>query len=117
MPLSVPASIRSLKLPRWPMRKTLPASLRRPVPSDMSKCSRIDGRRRSASWPSGMKNAVIELEYSRGSSQTISSPHARTAARVASACRSCRRNTLASPSSCSIRSASRSPNSRFVAGV
>src|SRR6185436_1648495 len=35
-PASVPISVRSLKSPRWPMRKILPASLPRPVPSDMS---------------------------------------------------------------------------------
>ena len=35
-PHSVPHSIRSLKKPRCPMRNTRPASLPRPVPSDMS---------------------------------------------------------------------------------
>src|SRR5438034_1076229 len=35
-PASVPASIRSLKAPRWPMRNTLPVSLVSPAPSDMS---------------------------------------------------------------------------------
>ena len=40
-PLSVPASMRSLKSPRCPMRKTRPLSLPRPVPSDMSKRSRM----------------------------------------------------------------------------
>ena len=67
------------------MRKTFPANLERPAPRDISKCSRITARNLSASWPSGMKTAVSALEYSRGSSQTISSPQARTAARVASA--------------------------------
>jgi hypothetical protein len=36
-PDRVPASIRSLKSPRWPMRNTRSASRPRPLPSDMSK--------------------------------------------------------------------------------
>src|ERR1019366_3659475 len=35
-PASVPISINSLKWPRWPMRNTLPFTLDRPAPSDMS---------------------------------------------------------------------------------
>src|SRR5262245_19507502 len=37
MPLSVAASIKSLKLPRCPILTTFPASFDRPMPSDMSK--------------------------------------------------------------------------------
>src|SRR5918911_3151426 len=66
-PHSVPHSIRSLKWPRWPMRKILPFILPRPVPSDMSKLSRMISRTRSASYPLGTSTAVSELEYSRGS--------------------------------------------------
>ena len=40
-PESVPISVRSLKSPRWPTRNTLPASLPKPVPSDISQASSI----------------------------------------------------------------------------
>src|ERR1700674_2454184 len=94
MPLRVPASIRSLRWPRWPMRKTLPASLERPAPRDISKFSRMILRRRSASWPAGVKTAVVVPEYSSAFSQTISRPQARTAERAASAWRCWRRKTV-----------------------
>ena len=75
----------------------------------MSKRSRITRRSRSASCPWGIRTAVSELLYSSGLAHRISRPHARTARRVASACRSWRANTFARPSSSSIASASRSP--------
>ena len=73
-PHSVPASIRSLKSPRWPMRKIRPCSLPRPAPSDMSKRSRITRRTSSASWPSGSTTPVSTAEYSRGSAHSTSRP-------------------------------------------
>src|SRR5216683_2559432 len=57
-PDSVPISIRSLKCPIWPIRNALPLSFPRPVPSDMSKFSRITLRKASASCPSGTMTAV-----------------------------------------------------------
>jgi hypothetical protein len=60
---------------------------------------------------------VTVFEYSRGSTATMSSPQPCTARRVASASRAWRLNTLSSPSSWSIVSASRRPYSKFVAGV
>src|SRR5207247_4524558 len=47
-PASVPASIKSLKSPRCPIRNTLPFSLPRPVPSDMLERSRTVCRNASA---------------------------------------------------------------------
>src|ERR1043166_4964559 len=109
-PHNVPHSIKSLKCPRWPMRKILPFILPSPVPSDMSKPSRIMSRTRSASCPSGTSTAVSEFEYSRGSAHKTSRPQPLTARRVASPCRAWRANTASSPSSSSsILSASRSP--------
>ena len=101
-PPSVPTSVRSLKWPRWPIRNTLPASLPSPAPSDMSKRSRMSRRTSSASWPSGSSTAVSEPECSRSSAHSTSSPHARTAARVAAACRWWRAKTAGRPSSASI---------------
>src|SRR5215472_15559478 len=75
-PDKVPHSIKSLKWPRWPIRKILPRSRPRPVPSDMSNASRMISRSRSASNPSGTKTAVREFECSRASSHTVSSPQA-----------------------------------------
>src|SRR5690606_23662829 len=43
-PPRVPMSVRSLKWPRWPIRKTFPASLPSPAPSDMSNFSRMTRR-------------------------------------------------------------------------
>src|SRR2546427_7559 len=40
-PASAPQSMRSLNAPRWPIRKSLPFSLPRPWPKDMSKRSRM----------------------------------------------------------------------------
>src|SRR5271165_2956939 len=116
-PLSAPISIRSLRPPTWPMRKTRPLSLLKPAPSDMSKRRKMISRSRSASCPSGITTAVSTLEYSRGSWQRISRPQAFTAARVAEAWRACRAKTFSSPSSCNMAIASRSPNRRLVAGV
>src|SRR5205085_550669 len=100
------------------MRKILPFILPSPVPSDMSKPSRMISRTRSASYPSGTSTAVSELECSRGSAHSTSSPQPLTARRVASPWRAWRAKTASSPSSSSsILSASRSPNSRLVAGV
>src|SRR6185437_10581971 len=58
IPDSVPISIKSLKCPRWPIRKALPLSLPRPVPNDMSKLSSTTLRKASASCPSPTMTAV-----------------------------------------------------------
>src|SRR5687768_12384906 len=68
-PLSVPASIRSLKSPRWPIRNTLSASLPSPAPSDMLKRSRITLRKPSAEQPSGTNTAVTDWLNSLGSAR------------------------------------------------
>src|SRR6202166_2404615 len=60
-PARVPASVRSLKWPRWPIRKVLPASLPRPAPSDMSKRSKMISRTLSALYPSDSNTAVTDL--------------------------------------------------------
>ena len=95
-PHSVPASIRSLKSPRWPIRNTLSWSLPSPAPSDMSKRSRIT--RRTSSEPSSI-TAVSAPENSRSSSASTSRPQPCTAARVAAAWRAWRAKTLSRPSS------------------
>ena len=60
--------------------------------------------------PSGESTAVSEEEYSAGIwSRSTSSPQARTARRVASACRVWRAKTFASPSSRSMSIASFRP--------
>ena len=70
----------------------------------------VAGSQKGLMLPPGLSfNAVSELEYSAGFAHRISSPHARTARRVASAWRSWRLKTFSSPSSWSIVSASRSP--------
>ena len=91
------------------MRNTESASRPRPLPSDMSKVSRMVRRRASALWPSGTRTAVSDDEYSSGWRHHTSSPHARTARRVASAWRSWRRNTFPRPSSRSMSIASERP--------
>ena len=82
-----------------------------------SNFSRMTCRNESASWPSGSRTAVIELEYSSGLRHWISRPQAWTAWRVASANRAWRANTCSSPSSNNMFSASSKPKSRLVAGV
>src|ERR1700687_2677050 len=93
-PASAPSRVRSLKWPRWPIRNTLPASLPRPAPSDMSKRSKMRSRTLSASCSSDSSTAVTDAECSRSSTHTTARPHARTAALAAAAWRGVSREYL-----------------------
>src|SRR5258708_37849361 len=79
------------------MRKTLPASLLKPAPSDISNLSSTILRSASALPPGGIITAVSALEYSAGLRQRISRPQPRTARRVASAWRSGRGGAVRRP--------------------
>ena len=91
------------------MRNTLPASLPRPVPSDMSNVLEDQASQAVRIVPLGHDDRRQRVRVLAAAPRTRSpGPTPRTAARVASPCRGCRANTVRSPSSCSIASASRS---------
>lgn len=116
-PARAPASERSPRSPRWPIRNARPPSWPRPPPRDRLKRSSAILRTPSASTPSGTRTAVTVGECPAGSRQTVSRPQPRTARRAASACRAWRANTSGSPDSANMARTSRSPYSRLAAGV
>src|SRR5260221_6398542 len=79
-PQRVPHNIRSLKSPRWPIRKALPLSFPSPEPSDKSNVSSVSLRNSASSKPPGKNTAVRVLLYSSASEQTSSSHQKLTAA-------------------------------------
>ena len=98
------------------MRNARPFNRPSPAPSDMLNRSSTIARNRSASWPPGIMTVVTTgLTRPLARRQSRDSRRGRRPAPPRPAADGAR--TPRSPSSASMRSASRRPNSRFVAGV